>query len=147
MTKLGACHSVMYQQDSLENYGGGHNPVFRGTIHVRLGEAQTNLDVVENIKICNPCRNSKPDSLVLQITPKFRMTGSAVSTLQVMTLTDFHQLKCKCEVALYKYTYPTYVETKQRNALKLSTSLFFFNNGSYMFRQNNAILRERHFPH
>jgi uncharacterized membrane protein len=37
-----------------------------------------------------------------------------------------------------------YVETKQLNALKLYTSLFFYD-GSYMFRQNNVILRERLF--
>jgi hypothetical protein len=29
-----------------------------------------------------------------------------------------------------------YVETNQLNAPKLYTSLFFFNNGSYMFREN-----------
>jgi hypothetical protein len=34
-----------------------------------------------------------------------------------------------------------YVEINQQNALKLYTSLFFYN--GYMFRQNNAILRAR----
>jgi hypothetical protein len=38
-----------------------------------------------------------------------------------------------------------YVETNQLNALKLYISLFFIYDGSYMFRQNNAILRERLF--
>jgi hypothetical protein len=37
----------------------------------------------------------------------------------------------------------TYVEINQLNSLKLYNSLFFFYDGSYMFRQNNAILRER----
>jgi hypothetical protein len=35
-----------------------------------------------------------------------------------------------------------YAETNQLNEPKLYTSLFFFYYGSYMFRQNNAILRE-----
>jgi hypothetical protein len=39
----------------------------------------------------------------------------------------------------------SYVETNQLNAMKLYTSLFFLKNGSYMFRQKNAILRERLF--
>jgi hypothetical protein len=38
-----------------------------------------------------------------------------------------------------------YVETNKLNALKLYTSLFFFNNGSYIFQQNSAILREQLF--
>jgi hypothetical protein len=37
------------------------------------------------------------------------------------------------------------VETSQLNALKSHTSLFFFYDGSCMFRQNIAILRERIF--
>jgi hypothetical protein len=37
-----------------------------------------------------------------------------------------------------------YVKINEPNALKLYISLFFYN-GSYIFRQNNAILRERLF--
>ena len=48
----GKCDSVMLLQDSFEIYR-RHKPEFGATIHVKLGESQTRLDVVENTKICN----------------------------------------------------------------------------------------------
>ena len=85
-------NSIMLLQDPFEIYR-RHNAVFGGLMHVRLGDTQTRLDVVGNTKTCNPCRNSKPDSLVLQITPKIRKANTVVSTLEVMTLTDFSPVK------------------------------------------------------
>jgi hypothetical protein len=73
------CDSVKLLQDSFEIYK-RRNPVFGATIHVRLAERQTSQDVVEYTKICNPYRNSKINSLVLQLTPKIRKTSTVVST-------------------------------------------------------------------